>query len=323
MKYEDLLSELKKGIVRPVYVFSGEEDYLKEEAVNKLKEIIFKNDDEDTNYEIVDAGEIKEKGINSLINRFNLVSFFGQKELVVVKNSDKACSLKEIKEYIDSPNPSTCLVFMVTKSPKSLLKHEIIFYHPYAPKVANRIRQRVADSGKEISVQALNIFQEAGGNDLLRISTELDKLITYIGSKKIIEASDVLEIVSQRGLLTIWNLLDSIAQRDKIKALTALKMLLDDEEFPGGIINMMARQFRLLLQVKELSKNGASNEKIAGSLGYKDSRYTGKLIEQGKSFTDSNLRKNLKYLIKADLDIKTSRLPAGIILEILVGRLCG
>jgi DNA polymerase III subunit delta len=322
MKYEELLNELKKGVVRPVYVFSGEESYFKEEAVSKLKEIIFKDKNEATNYEVIDAGEIKDKDISSLINRFNLVSFFGQTELIAVKNADKICNSKEIKEYVLSPNPRACLLLLVAKSQRSLSKYEVIFYHPYASKITNWIRQKTVNNGKEISAQALSVLQELAGNDLWHISTELDKLVSYVGARKRIEVSDVLDVVPQKSSLTIWNLLDSIAQKDKAEALAALKTLLDNEEFPGSIINMMGRQFRLLLQVRELCGAGNSSEKITAVLGYKDPRYAVKLAEQGKSFSDAKLRNNLKYLIRADLDIKTSKLPASVILEILVSRLC-
>ncbi|GAH46033.1 unnamed protein product, partial [marine sediment metagenome] len=58
MKYQQFLRELEAGRTAPAYLFEGEEDYLKEEALKKLKERIILPDYEDFNYEKLSALDV-------------------------------------------------------------------------------------------------------------------------------------------------------------------------------------------------------------------------------------------------------------------------
>ena len=82
---------------------------------------------------------------------------------------------------------------------------------------------------------------------------------------------------------------------------------------------MVGRQLRLILHAQESKKAGCSQEETAKEIGY---RYAAKLIQQARNFPLEQISGKFNYLLKADLDIKTGRMPASGVLEILITRLC-
>ena len=91
MKHNEFLSKLEKEDIKPFYVFAGEEEYIKEVALSRVKKKIVQEGSEEFNYEILSGDEIVSSGIGSLINRCRVVPFFGQMRLVAVRHADKIC----------------------------------------------------------------------------------------------------------------------------------------------------------------------------------------------------------------------------------------
>lgn len=322
IKYEGFLTEFKKGRIRPFYIFAGEENYLKEEALKCIRDVVVQPDSQAFNYEALDGEEIVRSGIGVLMDSCRCLPFFGNMKLVVVRHADKLCREKEIEEYARSPVQSTCLVLFALEDNRKLNEHTVIFYHPYPAKVKEWIGRRLKEADKRISTEALYIFQEEVGNDLGVITTEMEKLLLFIGSKPRIEAEDVRSIVSHRNALNIWNLVDAVAEKKKENAMSAIKDLLAENVYMGGVIGMIGRQLRFMLQAKELMDTGCEKDKIAKEIGYKPIQFIGKLIRQCGYFSTEELRDGFNHLAEAELCIKTSKMPVPVILEILVDRLC-
>jgi|GEM_PF-2556681 len=324
--YKELLNELNKGVVRQFYIFAGDEEFLKEEALTRIKKLLIKPGWESFNYYTNTGEEILESGIGTLLNICNTVPFFSNKRLVVIRRADKLCKMEDIVEYAGKPVLSTCLILFVQKTEETLKKFEIMFQHPLQRDLRAWIINKIRDAGKRITEKAMDILKEEAGYDMGILSMEIEKLILFTGSKHLIEENDVRSSVSHRGMLNIWKLVDAVVERKRNVALEAVRELFLEGE-TGRIIPEIIKQFRFISQAKEMSELGYAQAQIPDAIGFKPDWKKGRFMEQCRRFTPQEIEKNLHHLINTELEIKTGRMPSPdknpIAVEILVGRLCG
>ena len=95
----------------PAYLFLGEEDFLKEEAVQKLKARFLDTSTGDLNYGVFYAKE-KDFSINALLDSLNTMPFLSKKRLVVLKDADSlsAPNAKCVLSYLENPKETSIFV---------------------------------------------------------------------------------------------------------------------------------------------------------------------------------------------------------------------
>ena len=118
----------------------------------------------------------------------------------------------------------------------------------------------------------------------------------------------------------VFDLVDALGRRDGRTASQTLHHLLDAGEHPLGLMGMIARQFRLLIQVKELKEEGATPRDIAKALKLHPFP-AGKLHNQATHFTAGQLEAVYRHLLDTDLAIKTGEIEADVALDLLVAGL--
>jgi len=99
-----------------------------------------------------------------------------------------------------------------------------------------------------------------------------------------------------------------------------LRRLLDTGEHPLGLLAMIARQFRLLIQVKELKAEGATPPDVAKRLGIHPFPAR-KLTNQATHFTAAQLEAVYRHLLDTDVAIKSGEIEAEVALDLLVAGL--
>ena len=94
--------------------------------------------------------------------------------------------------------------------------------------------------------------------DLANIISKCDKLMIYKNDDKNITKEDIENIIIETIEDNIFELTNSIMNKDVNKSIKIYKDLLLKGEEPIKLIVMIANQFRLILQVKLMIKNGYS-----------------------------------------------------------------
>jgi DNA polymerase-3 subunit delta len=117
----------------------------------------------------------------------------------------------------------------------------------------------------------------------------------------------------------IFKLVDSLAEGDGRTALRMLKKLLEEQD-PLSLFGMVVRQFRLLLQAREVLDEGGNQEAIAREL-HQPPFVARKLYNQAPHFTLSELESIHRRLLEVDEAAKTSAMPLELSLEILIADL--
>ena len=115
-------------------------------------------------------------------------------------------------------------------------------------------------------------------------------------------------------------MVDALGRRDGRTAAQTLHRLLEAGEHPLGLLAMVVRQFRLLIQVKELRTEGASSQEIANALGLHPFPAS-KLHNQANHFTAAQLETVYRHLLDTDVAIKSGEIEAEVALDLLVAGL--
>ena len=139
------------------------------------------------------------------------------------------------------------------------------------------------------------------------IVSEIDKLIDYCMEKGEIKNNDIDAVCTKSLESKIFYLTEQIGNRNLSNALYAYENLILNKEQPLMILAMIARQFRYILQLKELSEKGFNADMAASALGIRRFQAV-EFLKQSSSFEYNTLIKALKDCLECDVKIKTGKL---------------
>jgi len=263
------------------------------------------------------------------------VPFLAPARLVIVEDlfvskPDKKF-LDELLAYLPQLPETTRLVFLESQALPA--NHRILklagqegrgfarlFKRPEGGNLDRWIRQRVAQKQGHISGQAVHMLASNIGNDLLILDNELEKLVLYKGTEKEIEAEDVALLSPYAAEANIFDLVDAVGNRDGKQAAALLHQKLGEGTDPFYLFSMFVRQFRLLVQVKELAEAGDHPPAISRQLNL-HSFVAGKLYQQAQHFSLSQLEQIYRHLLDIDVGVKTGRNDMTTALSLLVSSL--
>ncbi|MFJ7974986.1 DNA polymerase III subunit delta [Peribacillus sp. JNUCC 23] len=330
----DVWKSIKKKQFAPIYLLVGTESYLINETKQLLMQHALLGDEIDFNFSQYD---LEETPIETALEDAETLPFIGERRLVFVQNpffltaGDKKQKVehdvKRLEAYLADPVPYSILVIAapyeklderkkITKElkrkavvveAKKLNEHELKVW----------IRDRAAMSQIQIDEQAIDLLLELAGTNLMMLTNELDKMAMYVGEEKRIDAVIVEKLVAKSLEQNIFTLVDHLLQRKIESAITIFHDLLRQNEEPIKILSVMAGQVRLLYQVKELARQGYSQQKIAGSMKIHPYRVKLALEKTGK-FGESELMTIMHELAEADYKMKTGQSDKAITLELLM-----
>ena len=331
MKYKQFIAELEAGKITSVYLFEGEEGYLKEEALKKLKKRIISPEYKEFNYERFSGANISASQIIESANTFPLQA---KKRLVVVEEVDKLSDedQRALGRYLDNPVGTTCLVCTGEKLDKRkrlyktfLEKGKVVSFYPlWEGEVMAWIKGKIEKEGKRISSQALLYFKDRVGNDLRELNNEIEKLVLYTHPKRVIEKEDVEEAVGEGKGMGVFDLTRAVREKALSRALFILCRLLEKGEEPLRIHSLVTREMRILLKIKE--KEGKISSQEACSVIFRPKSYysqfytniAAEYIQAVRKFSLSQLVTAFKYLVETEASIKTGREEPAIAIERMI-----
>jgi DNA polymerase III subunit delta len=255
--------------------------------------------------------------------------FLAEKRLVIVHNllNSKADFIAELAGYLPQLPETTRLFFL--EETKLLATHPLIklaessdkghvrlYERPEGVQLERWVRQRVESKGGKISPRALHMLTLNAGNDLQLLDNEIEKLVLYrLADGSAIKAEDVALLCPHVAEANIFNLVDALGQMNGRLAAQLLQQKVNEGMEPFQLFAMFIRQFRLLIQVKELADAGHRPPEIAKTLrlpGF----VAGKLHQQCQRFSMAQLEQIYDHLLEIDLGVKTGRTEIVTALEL-------
>lgn len=324
MDYYELINELGRGVFKAVYLFWGDEDFLIEESLKKITQVLLTPEETEFNLDIFYGNEVQGSQVLQTATSY---PFLGERRLVIVKDFQrmKPSCVEIINRYIARSNSSTCLVLVATKL-NFRLKHykslksgsvPIEFKPLYDNQVAGWIKQYLKSKNYEISEEAARLIQESIGNSLRSIVNELEKVFLILDDRQKIMADDIRHVVGATRGYSVFELSDFIGAKQLDAAITTVSRMLELGESPIGILTMLTRFFGILLKIKHFSKINGNQGKIAAGAGV-PSFFVNDYLKQSRNFSTKQLQNAFHLLLEADVALKSSAQKPRLILELLI-----
>lgn len=117
----------------------------------------------------------------------------------------------------------------------------------------------------------------------------------------------------------IFEMVDALGGKDGKEAMRQMHLLLEDNDFIP-VLSMVVRQFRLILQAREILDEGGS-EKDVEKLLHQRSFVARKVCKQAGRFPMQQLESIYQQLQKIDVDMKTGVMQGDVAMELFITRL--
>jgi DNA polymerase-3 subunit delta len=330
----ELWKQIKRNEILPLYLLYGKETFLINETKQLLTEQVLKEEDAEFNLSVYDLNETP---IETALEDAETLPFLGEKKLLFLHNphfltAEKTKervehNLSRLEAYLREPAPYSVMVFIAPyeklderkKLTKELKKKAAVFEAKKLneAELKNWIRSRAEFNGVTIEPAAIDLMLALAGTNLFMLTSEVDKLALYTGRGLTIDAQTVEKLVSRSLEQNIFALVDKIVSRKIDEALRIYYDLLKLNEEPIKILSVITGQFRLIYQVKELSRRGYGQQQIAGYLKVHPFRI--KLAAgQAQKFSDTELTNIMKELAEADFKMKTGQMNKELLIELFL-----
>jgi DNA polymerase-3 subunit delta len=195
------------------------------------------------------------------------------------------------------------------------------FDMPQMKDMAQWIQARAKTQGGVFTRPAAVELAELVGTEPRLADQEIIKLLTYVNYRRPVEREDVHHLTADTREGDIFILVDALGNRNTKAAMAMLQRLLDQDE-PLNIFAMIVRQFRLLMQAREiLDRNGVAVD-VARELRLHP-YVADKIGAQSRRFSTSVLELIYHRMLEIDRMIKSSQMPADLGLETFVAALGG
>jgi DNA polymerase-3 subunit delta len=354
---ERFLAEVAGDARRPGYVLLGDEAFLYEMARKGVLAALVPDDLRDfclhdldlATTSIFDALDLAQTP--SLMSPFQVLFIRGLKALY--GRGQKKEEFAALDAYFHSPNPQALLLFVADHIalPRDLRQMDMTDKER-AEKVRETLGdvcgivelQRVSEDDavqwvlRESSAKGINFTADAArelvdalGAEMLTIASELEKLLLYAGAMQqaTVELTDVETMVSAAKQRSLYELTDAISLKDAPRALALLHGLLNasegGEDAAIGQVFMLAKTYRqmLVLNEKQVKDQRAMWQVLWP--GFRVAPFAADaLIAQARRFRDrSELTRGMRWIAKADLELRSSPADKRLVLERLVLRLAG
>lgn len=331
--YRQYFQELKEGIIAPVYLLYGEEDYLIEEFIKRLYQLALGTGSRDFNWDYFDGEEADLEDIRAAVE---MLPFGSPRRLVVVKNSPYFSRGKgtgrgkgqreELVALLEGLPATTCLVFASRggvdqrlKAVQLIKKKGRLWEFPRLQErvLANWIGNRVRRKGATIGKATASYLAQIWVYDLNRLEMELDKLVSYVGEGGEISREHIQLLVDPGIKENIFYLLDAVGKRETRRALQLLNQMLTAGEPPLLILFLLTQRLRIIGLAQVLAREGLRPREIASRL--KQHPFViEKALEQGKQFSQETIGACLEECLWADGQLKGGRLEPKLVLELLL-----
>ena len=319
---QKLARDIKERDFKNVYLLTGEEDYLRKQYRDRLAGAMA--DVHDTmNYHYFEGkNTIPEK----LIDLAETMPFLAERRVIVVENSGFFKSAQDkLADYLKQLPETSFFIFVEPQVDKRgrLYKacKDVGYIAEFNIQDEQTLRRwilgRLNKEQKLITERALAVFMERTGSDMENIASELEKLLCYTLEKPDITEADVDAICTRQINNRIFDMIEAVASKRQEAALELYYDLLALKEPPMRILFLLARQFNLLLQVKELQRLGCDQKMIASRMGLQSfvvRNYTGCT---GR-YTTAQLRQAVEDFTQTEEEVKTGRLSDVLSVELLI-----
>lgn len=319
---EDLRNKLKRREIAPVYLLFGAETYLRDLAAKTIADFAFGdnsardfnedefslNQAENLTYALASAEQLPMIASRRVIRITNVkVSSTGTKD-----------NLKEdyenvLTNYLKNPSETSVVIFVADELDKRRKMAKLLIENSVAVeftelddnKLTHWAKDKLAEAGAKYDERSLRHLIALTGNEVRRLTNEIEKLVTASLPEKVISYELVESLVANSRELTNFALTDQLVAKNKSKSLEILRKILDDGAEPLMLLGLIAHNFRRLFMAKELMRQGVERTDVVRIMKLHPKYHEDFLLTARRS-EEKYLKRTIQKLAQTDLAIKTS-----------------
>ena len=302
------------------YIISAEE---KEEAKEKIEEIR-KSIKLDFDYSEYD---LEEDGLYPIIDELTTISLFDNPKFIVINSSENIIKANdkafvELLTAMNSQENDNVLVF--------------IFLNGFDQKNERLSRIKRYSSFIEINLKnmpldeyARNVFSKDGYQidehtisllvlytaSLASLKQAINILECYKYQEKIITDDDVKKLVVPPLEDNVYNLIDSVIQKDKARIFSILADFKKENIQYSFLVSLLINKFQEMYNVNILAKSGITQADIQDLFNVSSGKAY-YMLKNAKAVDRYEIKKNLSMLNDLDYQIKTGKVDQNIGLEL-------
>lgn len=264
IKYQELVKKLESGEKGGIFLFLGDEMFLKERAIRQIQQNVFGSEAPGMNMERLSASLAEDAERFVLLARTH--PFLARGRLLILDGVDKLDKKVHDKmaALAQSSIPDTTTLVITSgersldkrkKSMKALMEagRTTVFWPLFENQLPGFIVTEAAAQGKRMEPQAVELLIKLVGRDLSDLSMEIAKLALYAGQEKNILAQDVKTLVDDRFDSTLYNVVEFISSGKPAQATElAWELLERDPGIAVGLVKVLSDTYSAALQGRML-----------------------------------------------------------------------
>ncbi len=317
----------------------GEDTYRSSQKLTQIKAKFLKEvDSSGVNLTTLDGAKLKFEEFNQEVKAS---PFLARKRMIIIRNLISENKSKEIQKEVaellkqteQNAKDENILVFWESTSHSKSKGKSALWarlakekfaeeFEPLRPAQLNAwVKKEVEKQVGKIDSQAIAFLAATVGNDLWQMANEITKLINYCQAKPI-TITDIENLVKAKFDDNIFNLVDALGNNNKKLALKLMSDQFNLEEDEIYLLAMFIRQFRILLEIKDLLNEHPRMTKdlIAKELGIHPF-VVQKALWQVKNFTMDKLKQIYQLLLELDFKLKTSQSKPKVLFDLFIAQI--
>ena len=322
MPATEILNNLKENKINPIYFLQGDESFYIDEVSNYIEDNILTEAERGFNQSIMYGKDCKMHEVLTNAKRFPMMS---ERQVVIVKEAHLLADfkLKEgralLEAYVKNPLPTTILVFCYkygkldgkTTLAKSLKSTAVVLttekLRDY--QMPKWILTYLSKKGYKITELATQLLTDHIGNNLERMSNEIDKLLISLKPETVIDDIIIEKNIGISKDYNVFELQNAILSRDILKANKIVKYFGANpkDHHPIPVIALLYSLFNKLLIVHQSKDKSPQN--LARVLRV-NPYFVKDYLAGARNFPFYTVMKNIEYVYQADLEVKGIGSPA-------------
>ena len=330
IKSDDLFTQWSRNQWKPHYLFTGQEDFLIEEATGQALRHWLGETPDSLSLERLDA---ETQSVEEILQAAQTVPFFGGQRVVRIQNTSQftAKEQEQLVAALGILSPETHCLFIWGKewrrddAQKPLVEaiaargQVVIFWPLFSSQAERWALQRAKNFKKTLSPEAAHWLVLNSGEALRLLDQELAKCASYVGDKAAIELDDIQSSFGYHKASSPYDWVSAIRQKAMPAALHVLDQLLTEGEEPVRLLALLSRTVRDWLGAKDSGENAAMLAMRFRIRRGEENRF----VQELARWSQEGLTDAVGQCVEAEQSIKTGKETPEMALTLLTLGLCG
>lgn len=222
----DIVADIKRKILKPIYFLMGEESYYIDQISDFIEKNVLDESEKGFNQQVMYGRDVTIEDIIAAAKRYPMMA---ERQVIIVKEAqDLSRTIENLASYAENPQPSTVLVLNYKyktldkrkKLYKIISKNGLIFDSKklYENQVSDWIRRVLNGKKYQIEPKASLMLIEFLGTDLSKISNELNKLVLILPEGTIINDKHIEENIGISKDFNNFELRKAVGEKNILKS---------------------------------------------------------------------------------------------------------